>query len=156
MQLELADRVEIQDLYASYAHAFDTGDAATWADHFAPDGRFVYSDQAPIVGTVALREFFARRHAEAPGIRHFMASLVLDVTADGVRGRIYALVLRLAGDGALRVRTIGGYEDDLVRGDRGWRFLERHYEPWLPDDLADAALELIPGVDVAPLPTTSG
>jgi ketosteroid isomerase-like protein len=147
MQLELADRVAILDLYASYAHAFDTGDAATWADHFVPDGRFIYNNEAPIVGRSALQEFFARRHADAPGIRHFMANCLVEVTPDGVRGRVSALVLRIAGDGALRVRTIGGYKDALVHGDGGWRFLERHFEPWLPDELADAALEFAVGVD---------
>jgi hypothetical protein len=147
MQLELADRVEILDLYTSYAHAFDTGDAGTWADHFVPEGRFIYNSQTPIVGTNELREFFARRHADKPGIRHFMANCLVEATADGARGRISALVLRIAGDGALRVRTIGGYKDLLVKADGGWRFLERHFEPWLPDDLADAALEFAVEVD---------
>jgi len=141
MQLELADRVEIQELYNSYALAFDTGDAATWADHFAPDGRFIYGGQ-PITGTLALREFFGQRHAEAPGIRHFMANLVLEATEDGARGRISTLVFRQAGDGALRIRTIGAYEDDLVRLDHGWRFLERRYQPWIADEFADAAIGL--------------
>jgi ketosteroid isomerase-like protein len=143
MQLELADRVEIAELYSSYALAFDTGDAATWADHFAPDGRFMYKGLA-ITGTVALREFFGQRHAEAPGILHFMANLVLAATPDGALGRINTLAFRQAGDGALRIRTIGSYEDDLVHLESGWRFLERRYQPWIADDLADAVIPLIP------------
>jgi ketosteroid isomerase-like protein len=146
MKLELADRVEIQELYNSYALAFDTGDAETWADHFAPQGRFMYAGE-PITGTLALREFFGQRHAEAPGIRHFMANLVLQATEDGARGRISTLVFRQAGDGALRIRTIGAYEDDLVHLDHGWRFLERRYQPWIADELADAALDLTPFVE---------
>jgi hypothetical protein len=146
MQLELADRVEIQELYNSYALAFDTSDAATWAEHFAPEGRFIYGDE-PITGTLALREFFGQRHAEAPGIRHFMANLVLEATDDGARGRISTLVFRQAGDGALRIRTIGAYEDDLVHLDRGWRFLERRYQPWIAEELADAAIGLTAAVE---------
>jgi ketosteroid isomerase-like protein len=140
MQLELADRVEIRELYDSYPIAFDKGDAAAWADHFAPDGRFFYQGE-PITGTLALREFYDSRHADLPGMRHFMANLVIEATEGGARGQIYTLVFRQGDDGALRIRTIGSYADELVRLDIGWRFLERRFQPWLADDLADRALE---------------
>ena len=41
-RLTADDYVEIQQLYAQYAHALDLGDAQAWADTFTSDG--VFSD----------------------------------------------------------------------------------------------------------------
>ena len=141
MSLTVEDRLEIHELYARYAYAFDSNDGASWADVFTADGRFLRPGEPDIVGSDALEAFVGERNAMAPGVSHHTTSITLEDAGDGARGRAYVLVLRVH-EGALRLRNMGRYADELVAVDGRWRFRQREYTPWISPEMADARVSL--------------
>jgi uncharacterized protein (TIGR02246 family) len=132
MALSTADRLEIEQLYARYAHAFDGGDAEAFAAVFTADGRFTSGAAEPIVGREALAAFVRRRFAEAPGTSHHITNVLLeDAPEGGASGRAYGLILGTATDGRLQFRNAGLYVDELVREDGAWRIRSRTYASWV-------------------------
>lgn len=139
MPLSPADRLEIHELYSRYAVYFDGGDAQAWADLFSERGRFLVNGQLDVAGRDALAAFARERLAQAPGIRHFITNVVVDDTADGVTGQAYVLVLCKVPGQPLLLRTLGEYEDVLVREGAGWCFQCRRFTPWvLPEEVGRA------------------
>lgn len=139
MPLSLEDRAAVHDLYARYAYAFDSADAAAWAGLFTPDGRFEPPGIDAVVGRDALHDFVASRSGEMPGMRHMMSNVLVAAEEDGtVRGRAYFLCFRLGGDGHFRVRNFGRYEDEFAPVDGEWLIASRRVVAELPLPLVDA------------------
>jgi len=138
MSLNVEDRAQIHDLHARYAHAFDAGDGDALAALFTADGQFVPPGADPLVGTEALRGFVSARTSDAPGMRHLVVNIVVDAEGDGARGSAYFLAFRLGGDGQLRLRNLGRYDDRFVRAGDGWRIARREIVGDVPVDLLDA------------------
>ncbi len=93
--LTAQDYIEIQQLYASYAHALDVGNGARFAATFVADGEFTGGRPAgranetrtPLKGTEALT-----RMGSGGGSRHFTANLVITATPEGANGSCYLLL----------------------------------------------------------------
>jgi ketosteroid isomerase-like protein len=116
--LSQADYTEIQMLYAKYAHAIDSGDAAGWAATFTPDGVFGNSK-----GTEQLKAFAQGFHSRFKGnARHWNNELVITPTSDGAKGTCYFYLLDVT---TKAIVTTGIYTDALVKTPAGWRFKER-------------------------------
>jgi len=129
--LDVADRLDILDLYSRYALLFDTGQAAAWADLFTPDGTFFIVSGPTLYGTAELRAFAERRHQDTPGIRHLVSNVVLEPAGDGAHGSAYVVVLGGVDDGLpTEILTLGGYDDRLRKTESGWRFAARTYCAW--------------------------
>lgn len=134
-----SDRLEISDLYARYAFAFDKGLAEDWAAAFTPEGSFDI-DGKLLQGRAELVEF-ARFMFKPPGMLHFVSNLLVTPTPDdGAAGRAYVQVMRVAADGSLRMVNIGEYEDVIVRHDSAWRFRARRFRSWVPAALGDVPI----------------
>jgi 3-phenylpropionate/cinnamic acid dioxygenase small subunit len=138
VQLNPEDRAVINDLYVRYAHAFDGGDADAWAGLFSSDGRFAPPGVPEVVGTDALRAFVQARSAEAPGMRHLIANVLVEASDGGARGRAYFLCFRIGEDGHFRLRNIGRYEDELAREAGEWKIAVRRVVSDLTPELVDA------------------
>lgn len=138
MSLDANDRIEIHELYARYALYFDKGDPEGWASIFSEDGRFVLED-GEIVGRADLAVFAKGRMAQSPGIRHYTTNVCIDATSRGAHGQAYVLVLCKQRGEELRLRTMGSYEDELVREDGRWRFALRRFSPWIVPEEAGRA-----------------
>jgi uncharacterized protein (TIGR02246 family) len=136
--LSYEDRVAIDALLAGYAFAFDSGDGEAFADLFTPDGSFDNVGVATMTGRQELVEFVKERYVQAPGVRHFTANVLVEADGDGARARAYVWVIRLGGDGPLRLRNTGEYRDVFVRTDAGWRFARRTFSSWVGAELVDA------------------
>jgi hypothetical protein len=127
MRLTPADRIEIQDLYASYCHAVDDLDGERWAGLFTRDGVFT-----PSVGTGTGKEFRGRgeltRFAADPhrhnASRHWNNNLLLTAGDGHVEGTCYAMLVDISGDAPVPVAHVV-YHDQLVREDGKWRFQSR-------------------------------
>ena len=115
--LTTQDYVEIQQLYARYVHAIDSGDAETYAALFTPDGSF--NDN---VGREALIAFIKNRNGAAT--RHINTSLVITPTAEGAAGAVYNMFLNVATNPPT-VTGASQYRDTLVKTPQGWRFKTR-------------------------------
>jgi hypothetical protein len=126
--LTTQDYADIQQLYARYNLAIDTGDAEGWAGTFTPDGVFNNTNR----GRDALVQFVHdwREKRDGANRRHLNSNMVLSPTADGAKGTIYLLLLNV-GVRPATIATTGIYEDVLVRTPQGWRFRSRvvHADP---------------------------
>lgn len=119
--LSLADRVEMQQLYARYAHAMDASDAKLLATVYTPDAEFVVDGTK--MSPFTLIKGPARPR---PNVRHVSMNVTFDASAEGARGSAYLLLVNLQ---ATPPAIIGGgiYEDVIVKTMDGWRFKSRMY-----------------------------
>lgn len=114
------DFVEIQQLYAKYNWALDSGDSKGYADTFTPDGVFNNN-----VGREAIIKF-ADGFAKGLGshVRHWNTNLLITPSATGASGKVY-LVLVDFGTKPASIVTSASYSDELVKTPEGWRFKKR-------------------------------
>jgi hypothetical protein len=114
------DLVDIQQLYAKYNWALDSGDSEGYASTFTPDGVFNNN-----VGHDAIVKFANTFH-EGLGshVRHWNTNLLILPTAGGASGQVY-LVLVDFGTKPATIVTSASYADELVKSPQGWRFKKR-------------------------------
>jgi hypothetical protein len=137
--LDALDYYEIEQLMYGYAHAIDTcaNDGYDYADLFTDDGVFVdnFTDEGfghdglvRAIGREALARASGGGDRGCANIRwqdwsHLMINPVITPTEDGAAGRVYLVVL--GEQGPDHAQRFGGYEDEYVRTDRGWRIKRR-------------------------------
>ncbi len=129
----VADRIAIQDLLAAYAFAFDCGRPDEWAATFTPDGEFHNRAGEVFKGTGQLRAFaasFAAPDDSARTSQHWTTNVVLTPVNDNrIALRCYGMILTTA-DGAPRIRSITGYDDEVRRIGGRWLFARRRVVGW--------------------------
>jgi hypothetical protein len=133
--LSTADYIEIEQLYAKYNHAIDSGNANGWADTFTPDGVF----RNTTTGRDALVKFvenFAK--SSRGGFRHWNSNLTVVGTPEGADGSVY-LMLWNVGVKPQAIVTTGTYIDKLVKTPAGWRFKSRDIKGDAPPPAATPA-----------------
>ena len=114
------DYIEIQQLYAKYAHTLDLGDAEGWANTFTPDGVFGESK-----GHAQLTAFAGGFMESFDGAaRHWNTQIVITPTANGAHGSCYLLLVDTRSQPA-GLTVAGIYQDTVVKTSNGWRFQER-------------------------------
>lgn len=131
-ELSWQDHVEIQALYATYAHSLDSGDAEGWADTFTGDGVLLMvaagADEGArlrIAGRDGLTAFAAGAYeANAGDMRNWQSQAMITATSEGAEGRCYLMLYRTT-DGRAAIQTSGVFTDHLVRTAAGWRFEQR-------------------------------
>ena len=135
--LTALDYAEIDQLYARYSFAADTGDAEMFAETFTDDGVFDVTNPAvddprgpwvPIQGYDALlawRTAVADRAVMPKGPRHYTTNIL--PTAEGARGSAYAVLVANppTDEPPQRVLAKATYHDQLVKTPDGWRFKKR-------------------------------
>jgi SnoaL-like domain len=114
------DHAEIQQLYARYNHAIDSGNAEAWAATFTADG--VFNDR--FTGREALIGFANNFKANGPSRRHWNSNLTLTATTHGAQGSVCLLLLDV-GVKPAAIMASGVYADELVKTADGWRFKSR-------------------------------
>lgn len=119
--LSAEDYMEIQQLYAKYNFAIDSGDAEGYAATFTEDGVFNnFKGKDALIG-------FVKRYTEGmngPMRRHWNSNLL--VTGDGktAEGKVYLILLDLSTTPP-SAGTTAIYNDTLVKTADGWRFSKR-------------------------------
>jgi len=120
--LTTQDYIDIQQLYAKYNEAIDSGDGEAYAATFTPDGVFnTFKGKDQLVG------FIEQWKTKMNGLtrRHWNNNLIITPTAEGATGSTYLLLI----DVAARPPVIGSaarYSDVLVKTPQGWRFKQRN------------------------------
>lgn len=123
MSLETDDVIEIQQLYARYNTAIDTGDGETFGACFV-EGGHMDSGISKLDGREALAGFAVQTHSAMPGMRHNATNLLIDDDGKGgARGS--AFLIGYLTEGGYKVIVTGRYSDELVRTNEGWRFAKR-------------------------------
>src|SRR5882724_9521104 len=88
-KLTADDYMEIQQLYASYNWAIDSGDAEGWAAKFTPDGVFqTFNGHDALVGFI--HTWVDRM--KGGNMRHWNSNLSITPTAEGASGAVYLLL----------------------------------------------------------------
>jgi ketosteroid isomerase-like protein len=125
MALSAEDQLAIQQLYARYNHAIDSGDGAGWAACFTADGVFS-SATGTFTGTEQLAGF-GTAFAQRMKARHWTNNLVVDGDGATAQGSCYLMLLRLTPgeQPPATILTTAIYRDELVKGANGWQFTKR-------------------------------
>jgi len=124
MQCPIEDRIAIQDLLISYAHAIDSmHDIQAVCDVFTADAVFDLSGigLSELHGHDAIAAFYANVFANNAHHAHYLSNFTL-TAYDGVTAsmRAYVIGMALGKDGSA-VTVHGRYYFDVVRTGAGWR-----------------------------------
>ncbi|HEV8718356.1 MAG TPA: nuclear transport factor 2 family protein [Candidatus Binatia bacterium] len=124
---ELADREEIKELTARYAHGVARGEGAAVAALFTDDGVFTNSinsaDPPTVVrGREALQKFYGniKRNTALPCIHNHL----ITITGDEATGTC-SIEVRITRSQQSMIGS-GYYEDRFRRENGRWKFAERH------------------------------
>jgi hypothetical protein len=126
MPLSVEDQLAIQQLYAKYNHAIDSGNGAGWADTFSSEGVFS-SATGTFTGSEQLSGF-ASGFAARLKARHWTNNLVLEGDGKKATGSCYLVLFRLTPgeQPPASILTTAIYHDELAKGpDGAWRFTKR-------------------------------
>ena len=120
-ELTTQDYIDIEQLYAQYNHAIDSGDAEGWAAMFTPQGSF-----NRFTGHDALVGFIKQWREKMNGAnrRHWNSNLRITPAADGASGVVLLMIVDVGTQPPSIVMT-GQYTDSLVKTPHGWRFKSR-------------------------------
>ncbi|MEU7810892.1 nuclear transport factor 2 family protein [Pseudonocardia sp. NPDC049154] len=77
------------DLYGLYAHHYDEGRAAEFAQLFTDDAPFVTNGVERARGRAAIEEMARTGRASLPGVRHLVSSVAVVVDGDTAAGTAY-------------------------------------------------------------------
>jgi len=127
LSLTTDDQIEIQQLYARYNTAIDTGDSKGFAGCFVAEGVFDSGMGGELSGHEAIAGFAQQTHENLPGMRHNATNIVIDGSDERATGS--AFLIGYIVDGGYKVITTGRYIDELTRTAEGWRFSKRVYKP---------------------------
>jgi hypothetical protein len=120
-QLSAQDYFEIQQLYARYNVAIDSGDAEGWAATFTPDGVFNTS-----IGHDALVNFVKTWREKLNGAtrKHWNNNLQITGNSKEASGNVYLMLVDISTKPP-SILTTATYTDSLVKTKDGWRFTKR-------------------------------
>ena len=124
------DYIEIQQLYAHYCHALDTGNPEGVANCWTEDGEFTHGF-APGQASADRKPASGYKMGGAGGTRHMNTNLVLTKTPEGAKGSVY-LLLYSATTTPDSYTELAIYDDTLVKTSKGWKFKKRVV--WRDDD----------------------
>lgn len=137
--LSAQDYFEIQQLYARYNIAIDSGDAEGWAATFTPDGVFnTFSGHEALVGFIKTW----REKLNGATRKHWNNNLQVTGNSKAASASTYLMLV----DFSTKPPTIlmsGSYTDSLVKTKDGWRFTKRMTK-------SDVAPTVPPGAAAAP------
>ena len=122
----LADRLDIQELFARYCYAVDSRDPDAVVDCFTEDGVFDSSLTGVERGRAQIRERIERGRERLPnGQRHFFLNPIIELDGDRATFRAYMLITWID-NGRTPLRLTGHYHGTVVRDGGRWLFKERY------------------------------
>jgi hypothetical protein len=115
------DYFEIQQLYARYNIAIDSGDAEGWAATFTPDGVFnTFKGHDALVGFVNMW----REKLNGATRKHWNNNLLITGDSKQATASVYLILVDFNTKPPSIVGT-ASYTDSLVKTKDGWRFTKR-------------------------------
>ncbi len=124
---EREDRQDIAEVLLRYATGIDRRDWPLFRTVFTDDCELNYGEVGSWHGVDAITEFMQRAHEMAGHTMHRLTNQVITVDGDKAESRTYVDALILVGEGDSGVNAAGFYDDELVRGDEGWRVARRQF-----------------------------
>jgi len=138
---EVIQRLEIDALYADYAHCLDNDALEAWPEFFADDCYYRITSAENFEAGLPLGIVYATSKAmlvdrvmalrkaniyEPQRYRHLIGAIKIGATEDGVIPVVANLiVVRIMQDGAMMLFAAGRYIDRLVRRGDAWKFAKK-------------------------------
>jgi hypothetical protein len=117
--LSTQDYIDIEQLYATYNHAIDSGDAQGWAGTFTPDGTFnKFAGHEQLVGFIQQW----KEKMNGANRRHWNTNLSIRPSTDGASATVMLMLVDVT---TKSIVATGMYNDTLVKTASGWRFKSR-------------------------------
>jgi len=146
---DAADRLAIEDLFALFHWALDTGDVEGFADCFVDGGRMQLQAQHSSMhyegreGLIAMAETF-RAWDRFPGCQHFAGQPLIELDDDGLGGRVrsFCMVAECRGEPPYALRYAGRSDDRLRRSGERWLFEERQVFLWHGEAMVNRPLQV--------------
>ncbi|MBN1883380.1 MAG: nuclear transport factor 2 family protein [Deltaproteobacteria bacterium] len=126
-----SDIVEIEQVLYRCSHAVDKGEIETTVSLFQPDAALVitWEENGRHEGHDVIRKWFENYEqgvrSSTNYLRHRITCPVIDVDGDCASASSYLEVEAASKSAGTVIKTVGRYEDTLVRTDKGWRFAEK-------------------------------
>src|SRR5208282_5495699 len=119
--LSAQDYFEIQQLYARYNDAIDSGDAEGWASTFTPEGVFnTFSGHDALVGFIKTW----REKLNGATRRHWNNNLQITGNSKAASASVYLMLVDFSTK-PVSILMSGSYSDSLIKTKDGWRFTKR-------------------------------
>jgi hypothetical protein len=119
--LTAQDYFEIQQLYARYNIAIDSGDAEGWAATFTPDGVFnTFSGHDGLVSFIKMW----REKLNGATRKHWNNNLQITGNSKEASATVYLMLVDFSTK-PITILSTGTYSDRLVKTKDGWRFTKR-------------------------------
>jgi ketosteroid isomerase-like protein len=135
---EISDRLEIQDLLATYSHAIDSSDWDVLDDVFTDDALIDYTAMGGSKGNLTeTKQFLAGILPTFAGSQHMVATSKITVDGDTAVSRTicHNPMILSTPEGNRTVFCGAWYNDRYVRTPDGWRIQERVEEKcYLPPE----------------------
>jgi hypothetical protein len=142
VRLTAMDYIEIQQLVNRLSFALDycTNGGRDFADLFIKDGQFiidegngkpvVFGNREQLIAVAGGPDCKANQVPPRSYVLHLSESLVIEASADGARGKSYAIYPANKGHYLKEdvAGQVGIYHDEYVRTPEGWRFRLRRHE----------------------------
>jgi anthranilate 1,2-dioxygenase small subunit len=135
-------RMELEHLYADYAHCLDADELERWPDFFTEDAFYRVTSAENYDAGLPLGLIYATsrnmlkdrvsalREAniyEPQRYRHLVSSIRVSGEADGALDlEANFFVVRTMQDGDMTIFAAGRYVDQVVRDGAGWKFARKH------------------------------
>ena len=137
--MPVADRAEIEELFARYAWGIDLADEEQAIDTFAEDAEFDHLWQGKVQGHDAiranLRSLWNDRQHWWFGRQHLMNHFIMDPKPEGARVRCFFQIIQWNADYRTNfVFGIGTRDDRLVKRNGRWKFYRLHVNAWTDVD----------------------
>ncbi|HEY7639184.1 MAG TPA: nuclear transport factor 2 family protein [Steroidobacteraceae bacterium] len=117
--LSTQDYIDIEQLYATYNHAIDSGDGEAWAATFTPDGTFnKFAGHDQLVGFIQQW----KEKMNGGNRRHWNTNLRIVPSKDGASATVFLMLVDVS---TKSIVATGMYNDTLVKTAGGWRFKTR-------------------------------
>lgn len=117
--LSTQDYIDIEQLYATYNHAIDSGDGEAWAATFTPDGTFnKFAGHDQLVGFIQQW----KEKMNGANRRHWNTNLRIVPGTDGASASVFLMLVDVS---TKSIVATGMYNDTLVKTANGWRFKSR-------------------------------
>ena len=160
--IDVADRLKIQDQMSRYSWAFDSGDLVNYLDRYWPDGVLEHPrrDGSPgrFEGHEGIRAFindFEGRPYQTWGHQHQFSSVLMERPApDQIQVHAYAAVLRhefhrtyWPAGSAFR---LGTWHARFEERKGQWRIALLQIRMWTDTSIGDTGMDLLPWPDHAP------
>ena len=132
------DRLAIQELFARYAWACNTGSQQMLFDSFTEDCLIINPSQQHEVGHEGLQAFgdFMFNRPEFGGRQHYVGQLLIQGNGERCTVKSYCYVHEwIRGTETRQLYRLFWYDDVCVKVDGRWLFQNRHIKPWAGDFL---------------------